>query len=147
MITEKIELLAVCDLVAGGPARTDGIAGVRGGAAPIRLGARVMSELLSIARIDDDRGVVLALAGELDVISAPELEMHLNGLAAEACPRVLLDLGSLTFVDSAGVSVLVKAKHEAEAGGRRLILRSATEQVHSVFSVVGLADWLAYEDS
>jgi anti-sigma B factor antagonist len=102
-----------------------------------------VSESLSITRSDDERGVVLALTGELDVISAPELEMQLNGLAAEACPRVLLDLSGLTFVDSAGVSVLVKAKHEAEADGRRLILRSPTEQVRRVFSVVGLADWLA----
>ena len=66
-----------------------------------------MSELLSITRIDDSRDVILALSGELDVISAPELEMHHSGLAADACPRVLLDLSGLTFVDSAGVSVLV----------------------------------------
>lgn len=106
-----------------------------------------VSEFLSITRSDDDRGVVLALAGELDVISAPDLEMHLTGLAAEKCPRVLLDLSRLTFVDSSGVSVLVKAKHEAEANGRRVTLRSPTEQVRQVFAVVGLADWLAYEDS
>ena len=30
---------------------------------------------------------------------------------------------------------------------RRLILRSPTEQVRQVFSVVGLADWLAYDNS
>jgi anti-anti-sigma factor len=106
-----------------------------------------MSEFLTITRSDDSRGVVLALSGELDVISAPDLAVQLGGLAAEACPRVLLDLSGLTFVDSSGVSVLVKAKHEAEANGRRLILRNPTEQVHQVFSVVGLADWLAYEDS
>jgi anti-sigma B factor antagonist len=105
-----------------------------------------VSELLSITRSDDDRGVVLALFGELDVISAPELAMHLAGLAAEACPRVLIDLSQLTFVDSAGVSVLVKAKHEAEENGRRVTLRRPTEQVRQVFSIVGLADWLAYED-
>jgi anti-sigma B factor antagonist len=105
------------------------------------------SDLLSITRDQDDRGVVLALSGELDVISAPDLAEQLDALAAEACPRVLLELSGLTFVDSAGVSVLVKAKHEAEANGRRLILRSPTEQVRQVFSVVGLADWLAYEDT
>jgi anti-sigma B factor antagonist len=106
-----------------------------------------VSELLSITRIRDDRGVVLALSGELDVISSPELAEELDALAADACPRVLLELGSLTFVDSAGVSVLVKARHEAEANGRRLILRGANEQMQQVFSVLGLADWLAVEDS
>jgi anti-sigma B factor antagonist len=108
----------------------------------------MMSELLSITRTDDaDGGVILALSGELDVITAPDLAEQLDALAAQACPRVLLELSSLTFVDSAGVSVLVKAKHEAEANGRRMILRSPTEQVHRVFSVVGLADWLAFDDN
>ena len=102
-----------------------------------------MTELLSITRTDDDRGVVLALSGELDVITAPDLAVQLDALAAEACPRVLLELGGLNFVDSAGVSVLVKARHEAEANGRQLVLRNATEQVHQVFSVLGLASWLA----
>jgi anti-sigma B factor antagonist len=106
-----------------------------------------VSELLSITRSNDDRGVVLALAGELDVISAPDLAEQLDALAADACPRVLVELSRLSFVDSAGVSVLVKARHEAEANGRRLILRNPTEQVHQVFSVLGLADWLAYEDN
>jgi anti-sigma B factor antagonist len=106
-----------------------------------------VSELLSITRSNDDHGVVLALAGELDVISAPDLAEQLDALAADACPRVLLELSRLSFVDSAGVSVLVKARHEAEANGRRLILRNPTEQVHQVFSVLGLADWLAYEDN
>ena len=106
-----------------------------------------MSELLSITRSDDGRDGMLALSGELDVITAPDLARQLDELAAEACPRVLLELSGLTFVDSAGVSVLVKAKHEAEANGRRLTLRDPTEQVRQVFSIVGLADWLAYEDS
>jgi anti-anti-sigma factor len=105
-----------------------------------------MPALFSITRSTDDRGVVLALSGELDVISAPDLAEQLDALAADACPRALLELSGLTFVDSAGVSVLVKARHEAEANGRRLILRGATEQVHQVFSVLGLADWLADDD-
>jgi anti-sigma B factor antagonist len=106
-----------------------------------------MSELLSITRTDNGDAVVLALAGELDVISAPDLAEQLDALAAGACPRVVLELSRLSFVDSAGVSVLVKARHEAEANGRRLILRGATEQVHQVFSVLGLAGWLDVEDS
>ena len=105
-----------------------------------------MSELLSITRTDDGDAVVLALSGELDVISAPDLAEQLDELAASACPRVVLELSRLSFVDSAGVSVLVKARHEAEANGRRLILRGATEEVHQVFSVLGLAGWLDGED-
>jgi anti-sigma B factor antagonist len=90
--------------------------------------------------------VVLALAGELDVVSAPELAHRLEEILAEPHARVMLDLNDLSFVDSAGVSVLIKAKQAAEANGRILVLRRPTEQVERVFALVGLADWLAIED-
>jgi stage II sporulation protein AA (anti-sigma F factor antagonist) len=101
---------------------------------------------LSITRTDDDGGVVLALAGELDVTTSPQLEQALSDLDAEASLRVLLDLGELTFVDSAGVSVLIKAKKQTEANGRELVLQRPTAQVHRVFALVGMVDWLMFDD-
>ena len=86
---------------------------------------------------------MLALSGELDVVSAPELEQHLNDALAEPQAHVTLDLSELEFVDSAGVSVLIKAKQDAESNGRTLVLARPTEQVQRVFALVGLADWLA----
>jgi anti-anti-sigma factor len=89
--------------------------------------------------------VVLRLVGVLDVVSAPKLARCLEEVLAQSHPCVTLDLGSLTFVDSAGVSVLIKAKRDAEANGRALVLRRPTEQVERVFALVGLGDWLAVE--
>ena len=102
---------------------------------------RVATEL-SINRRDEAGGVVLALSGELDVVSAPALEQHLNEALSEPGAHVTLDLSDLQFVDSAGVSVLIKAKQDAESNGRTLVLGRPTEQVHRVFALVGLADWL-----
>ena len=90
--------------------------------------------------------MVLALSGELDVVSAPELERCLDEVLADPHAHVVLDLSDLGFVDSAGVSVLIKAKQDAESSGRTLVLGRPTEQVHRVFALVGLADWLAFED-
>ena len=100
---------------------------------------------LSINRRDEAGGVVLVLNGELDVVSAPELEQCLNDVLAEPQARVTLDLSELAFVDSAGMSVLIKAKQDAESNGRTLVLGRATEQVQRVFALVGLADWLTIE--
>jgi anti-sigma B factor antagonist len=99
-----------------------------------------------IERRDDARGVVLALSGELDSVSAPELAQVLDEVLAGPHDRVMLDLNRLSFVDSAGVSVLIKAKRAAEENGRVLVLRRPTEQLERVFALVGLADWLAVED-
>jgi anti-sigma B factor antagonist len=105
----------------------------------------VASELW-IERRDDARGIVLVLAGELDAASAPELQHHLDDLLSQPHARVMLDLNGLSFVDSAGVSVLIRAKQRAETNGRTLVLRRPTEQLERVFALVGLADWLAVED-
>ena len=102
---------------------------------------RVATEL-SINRRDEARGVVLVLSGELDVVSAPALEQRLSEALSEPGAHVTLDLSDLEFVDSAGVSVLIKAKQDAESRGRTLVLARPTEQVHRVFALVGLADWL-----
>jgi anti-sigma B factor antagonist len=89
---------------------------------------------------------VLALVGVLDVVCAPDLAQCLEELLAQPDGRVMLDLSGLRFVDSAGVSVLIKAKQDFEASGRPLLLRHPTEQLERVFALVGLADWLAVED-
>jgi anti-sigma B factor antagonist len=89
---------------------------------------------------------VLVLAGELDVVSAPELQLRLDEVLSQPHARVMLDLNGLRFVDSAGVSVLIKAKQTAATHGRTLVLRRPTAQVERVFALIGLADWLAVED-
>jgi ABC-type transporter Mla MlaB component len=52
----------------------------------------------------------------------------------------------LRFVDSAGVSVLIRAKNQAAAEGRQLVLRQPTAQVHAIFALVGLVAWLVFDD-
>lgn len=80
------------------------------------------------------------------MVSAPELQHLLDEVLEQPHARVMLDLNGLRFVDSAGVSVLIKAKQRAKTNGRTLVLRRPTEQLERVFSLVGLADWLEIED-
>jgi anti-anti-sigma factor len=99
-----------------------------------------------VTRSDDAAGVVLALHGELDVAAAPQLEKLLEEIRAERHGRVMVELSDLSFVDSAGVSVLIKAKKEAEQEGSQFVLRRPTAQVHRVFAVVGMVDWLMFDE-
>jgi anti-anti-sigma factor len=86
------------------------------------------------------------LSGALDLASAPELETCLSEILADGHAHVLVDLNQLDFVDSTGVNVLIRAKQKATMSGRQLVLRRPTAQLHSVFTVVGLADWVDFED-
>jgi anti-sigma B factor antagonist len=65
-------------------------------------------------RLHVERGVtddaVISVAGDVDLHSAPELRDQLAGLAADAAPRVVVDLSRATFLDSSGMRVLVGAR-------------------------------------
>jgi anti-sigma B factor antagonist len=99
-----------------------------------------------VTRSDDAAGVVVALHGELDVAAAPQLEKLLEEIRGERHPRVMVELSNLSFVDSAGVSVLIKAKKEADEDGSQFVLRRPTAQVHRVFALVGMVDWLVFDE-
>lgn len=69
--------------------------------------------------------VVLAVTGELDMLTAPRLEEATHQTLENSPQALILDLTNVTFLSSAGISVLVSAhKH---AGDRTDILIVASE--------------------
>jgi anti-sigma B factor antagonist len=66
--------------------------------------------------------VLLVLAGELDLASAPELREHLEAAMAEGARRVVLDLNAVEFMDSSMLKELLRANSEMGSGGAQLVL-------------------------
>jgi anti-sigma B factor antagonist len=98
------------------------------------------SSPLSLRMVEDgtSEGVALALAGELDLAGAPDLEETLR--AAEARDgHLVLDLRELRFIDSTGLSVLVDAHNRrAENGAVGLRLVAQPGPVLRVIEMCGL---------
>jgi anti-sigma B factor antagonist len=88
---------------------------------------------------------VVTVAGELDVASSKELEQELVRLGAEEV--VVIELGQLTFIDSTGLGVLVRAHQRALEAGHRLALVRGNGQVNRLLSLTGLDDQLFVGDS
>lgn len=101
---------------------------------------------LTIQRSDDARGPVLTLGGELDLESAPELSRRLRELEEAKAGRVLIDLASLEFMDSSGLSVLVQAHRSAQGSGTQLALRPGPPQVQRLFELTGMTQRFTFED-
>jgi anti-sigma B factor antagonist len=61
------------------------------------------------SRHTSDRSVILALRGEVDYASAPDLRAAISTAAARdpRPPRIVLDLGGVTSIDHVGVGTLV----------------------------------------
>jgi anti-sigma B factor antagonist len=55
------------------------------------------------------RVAVLSLTGELDMLTAPQLERAIAGAATKAPAAMIVDLTGVTFLASAGLNVLVAA--------------------------------------
>lgn len=91
--------------------------------------------------------MVLSVSGELDLASSPMLDQELARLAAAEPALLVLDLRGLAFMDSTGLSVLVRAHHHAEQAGRRLVLVRGGPQVQRLLNLTGLADRLPIVDS
>ena len=88
----------------------------------------------------------IALAGELDLASAPDLEQQLQNAEATSPRRIVIDLAELGFMDSTGLQALLRARERAAAAGYSLALRPGPHQVQRVFELTKTADAFSFED-
>lgn len=88
---------------------------------------------------------VVALRGELDMASAPELEACLQRLRANRVLHVTVDLAGLDFCDSSGLATFLRFRRDAERGGSSLVLRSPRANVRRLLELTG-ADALLLDD-
>ncbi len=88
-----------------------------------------------------DGATVIMISGELDLATAPALEEELDR-AAQSDRHLILDLRELDFMDSTGLSVLVRAHQAAEESGRPLSLVKGPPQVQRLLSLTGVAERL-----
>jgi anti-sigma B factor antagonist len=78
------------------------------------------------------------LLGELDLSTAPQLRDELLRLSANGAMQVTVDLSSLAFVDSTGLSVLISSLKRLRQKGGDLALRSPTPGTRKVLEITGL---------
>ena len=57
----------------------------------------------------DGEWSVLTVAGELDVVGAPELRQHVMHAVSNGMHHLVLDLSGVDFIDSFGLGVLIGA--------------------------------------
>jgi anti-sigma B factor antagonist len=101
---------------------------------------------LEINREQRSDRLLMALAGELDLVNAPALEAELTGVQDDSARTVVLDLRGVTFIDSTGIRALIAADERArDAGGRLIIVRGAAA-VDRAFEVTQLDQRLEIVD-
>lgn len=95
-----------------------------------------MSFALSIA--DEGNVTVIACTGELDAVSAPDLDRAVDDALRASCPCLALDLSQLSFIDSVGLRSVLAARRRAADAGTAFTLTSPHRPARRVLDLAGL---------
>lgn len=94
---------------------------------------------MQIDVVEHDGFVVVAVDGEIDLCSAEQLARSLATAAESDAPAIVLDLDRVSFMDSAGLHVLL---HFSAAERDRLSLTPSSPQVQRLLEVTGVRRFL-----
>jgi anti-sigma B factor antagonist len=85
-----------------------------------------------------DGSRVIAVAGELDLYTAPQLTPELMAPSSGGRGAVIVDLTECTFLDSTALGVLANAKKAFVPKGVELSLVISDRNILKVFEITGL---------
>ena len=100
-----------------------------------------------VSTTQDGEYTVVAVTGELDVYTAPVLEESLGELVDEGKQHLVVDLTEVSFMDSTGLGLLIKALKWVREHDGSLRIVANTEKVLKVFRVTGLDGVLSLHET
>jgi anti-sigma B factor antagonist len=100
---------------------------------------------MDVHRIDEPQAIRITLAGELDIATVGAAEREIFAAVDEHPEMLLLDLSTLSFMDSTGLRMILAADTAARAAGGRLVLIPGPESVHRVFRLALLEERLEFQ--
>jgi anti-anti-sigma factor len=99
----------------------------------------VAEAALTIELRPGDGAVEVVVAGEVDLSTAPQLQSALEALD-QGWRRVVLDLADVTFMDSSGIAVIVRANGRFGPELRQLVIRHPRENVLQLLRLTGVSE-------
>lgn len=88
-------------------------------------------------------GALVAVVGELDLETAPELRERLTAIVAGGATAVVVDLRRVTFMDSVGLAAVLHARSRLAGGGRLALVVAPESYAQLVLEIAGLPPSLA----
>lgn len=83
-------------------------------------------------------GPLVTITGEIDIASGPQLRDQLLSVIRRQGARLTLDLSGVTFIDCAGINVLLAARRRALLEGGSMRVLRASSRVRRVVALTRL---------
>ena len=94
-----------------------------------------------VVNADGSGQLAVVVTGDLDMMTVPIfVGAAQDALEQSPTPRLRLDLGGVNFIDSTGISALVKIRAAAQERGGELELAASSVYVERVLTLVGLSE-------
>jgi anti-sigma B factor antagonist len=104
-----------------------------------------VEDLVSIDVVENGSSVCVTAAGEIDSTSAPVLRQHLDTLLEGEITELTVDLGRVTFLDSAGLCVLAATHRRAVRQDVTMRVLASSRAVIRPLQITGLWELLHVE--
>lgn len=106
------------------------------------------SDLLQVHTHNDDPGLIDAI-GQIDAHTAPHLHEVIATVRAASTPAtsIRLNLSGITFIDSSGLRVLVRAHNKGREDGLPLQIVDPSQSVRRLLTITGLSGELEIVES
>lgn len=88
--------------------------------------------------VTGDDPVVVAVSGEVDIFTAPELSATFDELISAGNRNLVLDLSAVEFMDSSGLQVCMKAAEGVRQAGGSMRVSSASRRVRRIAELAGM---------
>lgn len=83
----------------------------------------------------DETTVVVTPEGDVDLHTAPQLRERLNAVIGAGASRVVVDLQSVSFIDSMALGVLLGASKRLKPAGGQLCIATSDPGLRKIFEI------------
>jgi anti-sigma B factor antagonist len=94
---------------------------------------------LTITTREAEGRTVVAVAGEIDVYTAPRLRQALIDLVEGGAHDIVVDMDKVDFLDSTGLGVLVGGLKRVKSNEGEMKLVVTQDRIMKIFDITGLA--------
>ncbi len=97
---------------------------------------------MKITETLQDNICTLSVEGDVDTLTAPELEKTIESYAPR-CQKMILDLAGVGYISSAGIRTVLKARQLM--GNEHLVLKNLNQNILGIFRITGFLNALNIE--
>ncbi|KQW50956.1 hypothetical protein ASC77_25195 [Nocardioides sp. Root1257] len=98
-----------------------------------------LSDFTSVLRIEQPVAHII-VSGELDAFTAHQVDRNVTEAKTAGCTRLRIDLGAVTFIDAAGIGLLLRLRRTTYWPDETFEVCAASECVRRLCTLLNLAE-------